>query len=194
MRWKQTGVTLMAAMLVLSTLAIGGALAEESTTDAQTDGDFLAQELEQSADGNYSTQDVYTDSSRQYVNGDYIRLESRMVSDFSTGIKGTYHADGEATATWEGSGTPDEIELDSTLSVGGVAVSVQAPSGANFEPGSGYSYVFEDSVTNDDSIHFEYRDFYAESYVAVYNGQQRDSATFSWGSDTYALNNHMQND
>ncbi|SER13185.1 hypothetical protein [Natrinema salaciae] len=194
MRWKRTGATLMATMLVLSTLAIGGALAQESTTESQANGDFLAQELDQSGDEEYSTQDVYTDSSRQYVNGDYIRLESRMVSDFGSGIKATYHADGEATATWEGSGTPDEIDLESTLSIGGIEVSVQAPSGANFEPGSGYSYVFEDSVTNGDSIHFEYRDFYAESYVALYNGKQRDSATFSWGSDSYSLNNHMQND
>lgn len=156
-----------------------------------------------------STQAVLTDSEEIFVdfadssNPRPIELNTEMDGSFSNGI---------VNAFWESDGstevelnentsvggvdpdasistsntTPDELQLESVFSIGGVSVSI-TPSGG-FQSLSSSSVIYEETFTNTSEASHQYFGLEASAPGALFNANQSDAATFIWGNESVTLN------
>lgn len=128
-----------------------------------------------------------SDSDSSDVEGSTIALDTEMTYSFSSGIYATFEADGTTEASWYGTDpyNADEIKMSTTVGVDGVEVTVTYP--PSLSPGSGYSATITKTFTDEWTASHEYSGFKAKSAVALYNGYQKDSATFTFDNSAYTL-------
>lgn len=136
-----------------------------------------------------------TDSASDSVEGSTIELDTEMDASFTSGVTtATFDASGTSEATWYGSSpyNADEIKLTSTVGVDGVEVTVSYPPALS--PGSGYAATVTNTFNDEWDVSHSYSGFSAESHVALYNGYQKDAATFQFGNSAYTLYTNANTD
>jgi len=171
---------------------------ESSFTTADEDvSDKESYVEEETGSGDVTTMGSATlsDETTDSAEGDTIKLETEMTADFSSGVTtATFEADGSTSATWLGSSpyNADEIQINSQVGVDGVEVTISYP--PSFSKGSGYSATISKSFSDEWNVGHQYSNFEAESHVALYNGYQRDSATFTFDNQAYTIYSSVDTD
>lgn len=136
-----------------------------------------------------------TDTATDNVEGSSIELYTEMDASFSSGVTtATFDASGTSEATWYGTSpyNADQIKLTSTVGVDGVEVTVSYPPALS--PGSGYAATVTNTFNNEWDVSHSYSGFSAESHVALYNGYQKDAATFQFDNSAYTLYTNANTD
>lgn len=164
-----------------------------STSD-QVDDKQAHVDERRASDGVSTMATTVTDRASDNVEGSTIQLYTEMDASFSSGVKATFDASGTSEATWYGTSPyyADEIKLTSTVGVDGVEVTVSYPPALS--PGSGYAATVTNTFNDEWDVSHSYSGFSAESYVALYNGYQKDAATFQFGNSAYTLYTNANTD
>lgn len=170
---------------------------ESSFTTAENVADKEAYVDETDASDGVTTMGSTTlsDTATESVEGSTIELDTEMTAEFNSGVTtATFEADGSTSATWYGSSpyNADEIQINSQVGVDGVEVTISYP--PSFSKGSGYSATISKTFSDEWNVGHEYSNFEAESHVALYNGYQRDSATFTFDNQAYTIYSSVDTD
>lgn len=166
------------------------------------------------AESRYTIHATKTDSERIYVDFNDgedphpIELNTEMDGSFGHGwVNASWESDGSTNVKFEentnvsgvdpdasigtSDTTPDEVYLESEFSIGGVSVSI-SPSGG-FETNGSSSVIYQETITSGDTTEasHEYFGLSASAPAVLFNANQSDSATFSWGNESVSLNTEV---
>lgn len=128
-----------------------------------------------------------SDSESMAAEGSSVEVQTEMDYSWGSGIKGTFDASGMTNAFWWGLNpyNADEIRISTTVGVDGIAVTISIPPAMS--SGSGYSATVTKTFSDVWHVDHSYSGFHAESWVAVYNGYQKDSGTFTFDNSAYTV-------
>jgi hypothetical protein len=134
-----------------------------------------------------------TDSDSQNITagGEDVDLElnTMMNGEFSSGLTATWEGDGSTETSATGSvlaDDPDEVELTSEFTISGVNASIDL-SGGQFGFVSDTKLRFNETFSNESEASHTYSGVEASSALVLYNATQSDSATYTYGTDSYTL-------
>lgn len=212
-RFHEVGIVTLVTFAFVMSVVAGGAVAQQ-TADAQDVGETVtvhdtgtysidervadkrefADRFEawkadrQTLPGDdVSTLATSSDSETMNVLGSEIEVQTEMTGSFSSGVKARYEGSGSTDAYWWGVDpyNADQIDLSSTIQVDGIEVSITWPPG--FSNSGGYSATWSGTFHDDWSASHQYSGWEASSYTALYDANQNDGATFTFGTDAYTV-------